>query len=398
MINPLEHFIEQKHHSLFDPEQLCVVEDKLEAFLTEIAPKRPWHHGHFSDFLTGKVLASLPTKMWRVSLMATLAKMLPLELKIQHYRQHCPDHTMWGGSVEGEQLWQQRMNLSVAARELLRRQIPLKTDEITLLLLWLNFDDKLFGDVWLPMVQIINWVLEHFDGNSDKLTEQQRQLLTQIKLKLVPIKAKKNNRVLYEGIDALLDGRPRIRLVSGEAWSDVAIADLEQMEPLPFELWCGLINHCKLATGSKPTQKWLKRSDELVSAIGVEAIKTYLLKWWQLVPESRNETIHDWAHLVADPNLLIIDEHMDILRGLCWALAPLSDDNIAQGVGALVLTALKRVDGIGERAVKVATGGIFALGNMPNQKGLAVLQHLQSQISYKTALKAVDKAIEKVSA
>lgn len=393
MVNPLEQFIEQHRHHFFDPEQLCAVEDKLDAFLTEIAPKRPWHHGRFSDFVTGKLLAALPTKMWRVSLLATLAKMLPLELEIQHYRQHCPDHTMWGGSPEAELLWQQRMNLSVAARELLRRQIPLKPDEITLLLLWLNFDDKLFGDVWLPMVQIINWVLEHFDGKSDKLTEQQRKLLTEIKLKLEPIKSLKNNRVLYEGIDALLDGRPRIRLVAGEAWSDLAIADLQQMEPLPFELWCGLISHCKIATSSKPTQKWLKRSNELVSAIGIAALEHYLPKWWQLVPKPRNETIHDWAHMVADPNLLIIDEHMDILRGLCWAVAPTGSDKLAAGIAQLVICAVTRVDGIGERAVKVATGGIVALGDMPNQKGLTALQQLQSQISYKTALKAIDKAM-----
>lgn len=395
MVNPLEQFIDKHQQSLFDPEQLSAVEDKLEAFLTEIAPKRPWHHGQFSDFVTGKILASLPTKMWRVSLMATLARMLPLELKIQQYRQQCPDHTMWGGSVEGEQLWQQRMNLSVAARELLRRQIPLKVDEITLLLLWLNFDDKLFGDVWLPMVQIINWILEHFDGQADKINEQQRELLIQIKLKLEPIKSAKNNRVLFEGLDALLDGRPRIRLTPGEAWSDVAIADLQAMDPLPFELWCGLISHCKTATGSKPTQKWLKRSSELVSAIGVEQLEQYLLSWWQLVPNSRNEVILDWAHLVADPNLLIIDEHMDILRGLCWAVAPVASEQLAKGIGELVLSALTRVDGVGERAVKVATGGILALGDMPDSQGLAVLQQLQSQVSFKTALKAVDKAIDK---
>ena len=62
-------------------------------------------------------------------------------------------------------------------------------------------------------------------------------------------------------------------------------------------------------------------------------------------------------------------------------------------VGQLVMSALTPVKGIGERAVKVATGGIFALGEMPNQLGVATLKQLQSQITYKGALKAIDKAL-----
>src|SRR5690606_27829939 len=110
-------------------------------------------------------------------------------------------------------------------------------------------------------------------------------------------------------------GPPPLPMRPGEAWSDRAIADLEAMPEAQRKVWIDLLDHCQSATGSKPSAKWARRAAELRE--GVDDFAATITRWLPLVDKPSTEHRQPTYAGAPDPNLLIIDPHADLLKGLC---------------------------------------------------------------------------------
>ena len=209
----------------------------------------------------------------------------------------------------------------------------------------------------------------------------------------------KLDRDLVEQLRRILEPASQAPLSKGEAWSDVALADMKEMNEAQRTKWLSLLGHCQAASGGGPSAKWLKAARALVKEVGAGAFQRRVLAWFPLVNESRTQRIEEWhREYHPDPNQLIIEPHASILKGLVWFAGLREDNEIARALTALALSAYRKVPKIGPREVKVGNACVTALGMMPGMEGVGQLALLKVRVKFGTAQKMIEKALEATAA
>ena len=183
-------------------------------------------------------------------------------------------------------------------------------------------------------------------------------------------------------------------LVPGEAWSDAALGDIEAMEDEVRTSWAALLQHCTKARGAKPAQKWSKDAEAVLQEIGRPAFERAVVRWFPLVERPRTRPVERVSQWQPDPNLLLQDDNADILKALAWLCAGSRDAEVARALGALSLSAYRKVAQMGPRCVRVGNACVWALGSMPDATGVGQLAMLRARVKFGTAQKGVDKALD----
>lgn len=194
-------------------------------------------------------------------------------------------------------------------------------------------------------------------------------------------------------VEALALEAPKLPIQKGEAWSDVALADLESMKEDKQDAWARLIGHCLDAQAGKPTAKWTKAAKELLKEIRFAEFKKHILAWFPLVDKPRTIPLQRRSDYVPDPNLLIIDPHANILKGLAWCCGLREDKELARALMALAISAYRKVPQIGPRAVRVGNACVWALGAMPGMDAVGQLALLKVKVKFGTAQKGIEKSL-----
>lgn len=75
-------------------------------------------------------------------------------------------------------------------------------------------------------------------------------------------------------------GSGSVPLVAGEAWSDVAINDVEAEGDGRQAAWIELLHLCSGATGGKPPARWKKAAETHLEESGFGGVKDAVLRWF----------------------------------------------------------------------------------------------------------------------
>ena len=105
-------------------------------------------------------------------------------------------------------------------------------------------------------------------------------------------------RKVAERLQALISGGPQVNIQPGEAWSDAALADLKKLKSKSNTPGMTLLIHCQSGGKGKLTDKWAKAARPLIDAVGFDAFKQHVLRWFPLVDKPRTQSIgreHQWA-------------------------------------------------------------------------------------------------------
>ncbi|MCI3275994.1 DUF4132 domain-containing protein [Streptomyces cylindrosporus] len=183
-------------------------------------------------------------------------------------------------------------------------------------------------------------------------------------------------------------GRPVVN--PGEAWADRALADAADLAPG----WERLLAHAATANSARPSTKWEQTATALIEGLGAEAVRERVTAWLRLVGRPRTHPLLDrgWG---ADPNATLDAYNADALRGLTWLLSFLPGRPDSDRVlGALVETALRKVQGIGPMNPKVANASVNALARIDGETSLAELARLATRVTYKGTLKVLNTALD----
>jgi hypothetical protein len=271
---------------------------------------------------------------------------------------------------------------------LLRKSLPV--DEALMLRL-LKWSSEKHPFDYAPISTGLVSAFENF-AKSQELSRTIRQAAEGCREHLLE-RNQKHERKLLQRLDAVIGTDAEVRLAVGEAWSDAAIEDLGSMKPNDRRAWHGLLAHCLSAEGGTPKKKWLAEANKLLEAVTIEDFQQRVLRWFPLVDKPRTRAIRSWSEWVPNPNLLIIDQHVDILKGLAWYSSLVNDDEIARLLTALAISAYKKVPGVGARAVKLGNACVYALGAMPGTHGLGQLAILKVRVKFGSAQKGIEKAL-----
>ena len=83
-----------------------------------------------------------------------------------------------------------------------------------------------------------------------------------------------------------------------------------------------------------------------------------------------------------------------VLRGLLWLAPEVADAELTRAVGKTVLSAYRKVRGIGPRAPKVGNAGVYALSRMNTDEAVGQLALLKVRVKTVSAQKEIEKAFD----
>jgi len=192
------------------------------------------------------------------------------------------------------------------------------------------------------------------------------------------------------------DTTPKCMIEPGEAWSDAALADLETMDDEEKTNWLKLLDCCQ--TSSEGTAAaWTKRVKEFYGQVDPDSFKRFVLHWFPLVHNPRTKTIMKRFNYGPDPNLLLLDHHNDILKGLVRCCGFHQDPEITRALVPLAISAYKKIPQKGPRAVKIGNACVTALGETPGLEAVGQLAILKTRVKFGTAQKEIEKALKKAA-
>ena len=269
---------------------------------------------------------------------------------------------------------------------LLKRRLPFAYEDV---LTVLNWTVRGTGSCWTgPLIK----VLENYLKTQPLTPELQngiKRLITNLESHASQAEIRKHIATLRE-LGGYSQSPP---LVAGEAWSDVALADIATMEKQMQSAWATLLNSCGLTKGTTPTAVWKKAAQQPLRIIGLPAFMQAVRKWFPLVDKPRTQPITSWREWDPDPNLLIQPINADILKGLVWLCAEEEDAELARALTALALSAYRKVLKIGPRCMRLGNACIWALGNMPGQEGARQLAILKTKIKFSSVQQQIEKVL-----
>lgn len=208
----------------------------------------------------------------------------------------------------------------------------------------------------------------------------------------------KDMRKLSVYITEQVQGNAFIPIEPGEAWSDAVLTELEECRESRADTLRRVLMHASSASGSKPSKKWMKQSEDLIKGIDAERFNESLARWFPLVarPRTAPSPQRDWRS-GAMGDLLISDQNSEVLKGLCWISCVTEDSDVARALGALAISCYKKVPGVGPRAVKIGNAAVYALGAMPGRAAIGQLAFLRIKLKFASAQKLIAKALDLVA-
>jgi hypothetical protein len=273
---------------------------------------------------------------------------------------------------------------------LLRRALPLTEKDLLRLVQWPARAGCALSSYSHPLSGIGN-AAEHFAG-SNGISPSLKAAFEALIAKLNESPLRKDCRKLSERLQNLISGGPQVRIEAGEAWSDVAMADLKNSEAESGRAWSALLLHCQMGGAGKFTERWRKAAQPLIDAVGFDAFKEQVLRWFPLVDKPRTQTmerLHPWE---PHYNQLIKEPHVELLRGLVWCCGFKEDAELARAVARLALSAYRKIPGKGPRLPSLGNACVTALGMTPGLAPIGQLAILKVKVKSSSAQKEIEKA------
>lgn len=281
--------------------------------------------------------------------------------------------------------WLQSRAILVLRNQLLRRKLPFTAEQI----------DQLAAEFRTQRLtgsgsQILT-VLERYFGEHGELPPTTVAALKTARSERITMS---EIQKLAARIDALLGIKETLPLHPGEAWSDVAISDIEGMPTDAKNAWMALLTHCQSASSGKPAKKWLNEGRKILDRVGEKSFVMHLVRWLPLVDKPRTQPLDQHYHVWwPDTSLVIIEPHADILKGLTWCCSLIESRELARALAGLAVSGYRKIPQVGPRLIKVGNAAVWALGNMPGRDAIGHLAYLKVKITFGTARKQIEMAL-----
>jgi hypothetical protein len=368
---------------------------RAEKLLNDLIPDSPdlllvWPPPKLKDSETGKAILGLHPGEARALIYALLPRLHKIEevINSQHKKRRNPFSASSKRLLHNEHV---RIRYITVLDALLTCKLPLEAKDLEAIIQALKDKPEYFSFPVKALIGAIEYFVEQ-GGQIKKLQSEIRWFREWIGQQYHYMRSKgAGGRQLVDRLDRVLGVEPRIDVQAGEAWSDAARADLANMKGAIANAWNTLLLHCQTGGRGKLTPKWRKQVEPMVAAVGFDSLKDHTLRWFPLVDEPRTKPGRHNAWERAHDQLLI-DPHVELLRGLVWCCGFQEDAELARSLGRLALSAYRKIPGKGPRLVSLGNACVTALATMPGQAAIGQLAILKVKVRFGTAQKEIEKA------
>jgi len=186
---------------------------------------------------------------------------------------------------------------------------------------------------------------------------------------------------------------------AGEAWADLARADIAALPPEQQSAWKRLFAQMQIVDGSKPPTAWRKQAKAHLTAVGEDSFRQRTARWFAsvTVPVMRNVQYEDRGRIWEHPLSHGTERNINILKGLAWLCAETPGVETARALARLVEACLRKQPGVGPWAVRAALAALWTLTESDSPEAVSQLGRLKMKVSFRTALNAIEKGLEIVA-
>ena len=151
-------------------------------------------------------------------------------------------------------------------------------------------------------------------------------------------------RKLLVRVSALLGEEKSVLPEAKETWADAALADVAKLPEAEQTAWKKLFAQAQSADGAKPTAAWSREAKAAIAAVGDEAFRNSVVRWFGLVTMPAMITTHtvyngrtyDQQHSSGS------DRNIGLLKGLAWMCADQTGTEVARALAKLIEAGLKK--------------------------------------------------------
>lgn len=363
----------------------------IDRFIEKSKLKNYWFHEKITVGEAGKPIAALKGNDARRMVLALLSRLYPAQQKMNSIRKENTDIRSQSGTYVEYYFLHKFLDEILLA--MLRSKLPFTESDITLLL---DYIILTMHGKFLNYAGSVSSVVKAVE-NLAKEAPLSESICEQLKVINRAFQNKSNNstieRKIHTRVVSLLGEQAELNILPGEAWSDVAIQYIQTLNEQARNNWFALLQHYQSASATSPNAAWKTSAQKLLDTVGFAQFKDCITRWFPLVDKPRTVPITEQTRLGADPNLMINEQNMDVLKGLAWCAGFREDDAIAKAINRLAITSYKKVPNIGPRATRVGNACVYALGEMPGMVGVYQLALLKIRVNFRTALKGIEKSL-----
>lgn len=376
-------------------EPLQVVQALLDDFLKQNKDKQNFYGPELSDSEAGMRIAAMKAEDSRLVVLAVISRLIPLQARLNEITE-TTEITDLTDYTRREELSNKFKSVHwmffPVLRALLRRKLPLTEADIVNLQKYILSTMQGNFSCYLTVISGVIKAIELYQKDHDLSETIQGHLKEMDRAFEKNAYGKADERKQQTRVLTLLSDNSRLNLVPGEAWSDVAIDDIGSMNEASQQHWACLLQFCQTASNSKPGAKWKKQAREYLNDIDGNDFEVYVSRWFKLVEKPHNALPEDSPQWM-DADLMLNEQHMDILKGLCWCCSFYESDELARAMYRLALTSYKKIAGRGPRAIRVGNACVYALGEVPGMVGVYQLALLKVRVNCRSALTGIEKAL-----
>lgn len=280
------------------------------------------------------------------------------------------ERAAWVNRHPNTRLWLVKRLSSDLLSALLRRRLPLATDQLAGML------ER--APHLLDVVPYKPLLAQAEHACADPAARQAlRPALEQLRLVLSHAYGAES-RALAVRISEMLSGEGAL-VVEPEPWAERIAADVQAMDEPTRARWIALLRHLREATSARASARWLKEMRRLRDEVGADAFRGRALAWLDGVREGADTPVSP--------------RNGDLLRGMAWCLAEDDDESVARALGDLALVASRKIPSVGVRSLKALSACVAALGNMPGAEPMAQLSRLRARVKYAQAQGIITAAL-----
>ncbi len=281
---------------------------------------------------------------------------------------------------------------------LLRRKLPFQSSDLVQLARTIGQDSRAYLWCW-PMGSVLRGI-ENFvevEGMSPEL----RKALSRMAVRFSTEDAWAENRKTGKRIAVLLQS-PRqeddIDWNTGEVWTASLRDGLASLTERQRRSWNAFLLHCRTATSSKPSKKWLENARGILEEVdnaSFEKIVESVLKSIGKPRKSRFLGLGESPY--ATHPTQILDTHSDLLRGLIWCVPLGGGSGMAATIGDVAEVCFKKIPGVGPRSTKIGNACMTALSHFTDLDSLGQLSRLKAKARYPSMKKQLEKVLERAA-
>lgn len=188
-------------------------------------------------------------------------------------------------------------------------------------------------------------------------------------------------------------------LHTGEAWTNALLVELGKLSDESRSRWHELLDHCGTAKSSKPTKKFLKKSQAAIDSIGCDEFVSVVTPALSAIGQAGECQRFTHAGRIEFSEATEIHvKHVDRLRGLVWTTSLVDDESLIGVVGDAAEKCFQKIREVGPRSPKIGNACLIALSARASEWAVAQLGRLRSRAKHVSTRKQITKAFQQAAA